>query len=86
MSDLGPNCLQRPNKKNTCVYGNPTLPQLSGETWNFFWFSGKKIILCILIGKMPFKMHKIDFFLKKKTKVFLKFPDQLLETHLFFIS
>ena len=27
----------------------------------FFRFSGKNIILCILKGKMPFKMHKIIF-------------------------
>ena len=28
------------------------------------FFSGKNIILCILNGKMPFKMHKIIFFKK----------------------
>ena len=28
----------------------------------FFRFSGKNIILYILKGKMPFKMHKIVFF------------------------
>ena len=31
-----------------------------------FRFSGKKIILCTLRGEMPFKMHKIVFFSRKK--------------------
>ena len=31
-----------------------------------FRFSGKYIILCILKGEMPFKMHKIIFFSRKK--------------------
>ena len=30
-----------------------------------FWLSGKNIILCILKGEMPFKMHKIIIFPKK---------------------
>ena len=29
-------------------------------------FSGKNIILCILKGEMPFKMHKIIMFSRKK--------------------
>ena len=31
-----------------------------------FRFSGKNIILCILKGEMPFKIHKIIFFSRKK--------------------
>ena len=29
--------------KNTCVSGNQTLPKFTGETLNFFKFSGKNI-------------------------------------------
>ena len=32
----------------------------------FFRLSGKNIILCILKGKKPFKMHQIIFFPEKK--------------------
>ena len=46
----------------------PYVPKFTGETENFFWFSGKNIILCILQGEMSFKMHKIIFFQKKKNK------------------
>ena len=57
-------------KKNTSVWGNPTLPKFTGETQIFFRFHGKKIIVCILKGKMkgkmPFKMHKIIFFSRIK--------------------
>ena len=35
----------------------------------FLRFSEKNIILCILKGKMPFKMHKIIFFSRKKIYV-----------------
>ena len=34
----------------------------------FFRFSGKNRILCILKGKMPFKMLKIVFYSRKKDK------------------
>ena len=56
-------------------------------------FSGcleKYIILRILKGEMPFKMHKIIFFpkkknnLKKKKDAYLKFSEPLPKTHLFF--
>ena len=57
------------------------------------------MILCILKGKMPFKMHKITFFPKclsecvklyffpENMNIFtlLKFSDLLPERHLFFI-
>ena len=38
------------------------------ERQNAFQNAGKNIILCILKGKMPFKMHKIMFFPEKKLK------------------
>ena len=50
----------------------------------------KKITLCILKGEMPFKMHKIIFFSRKKyIKKMCAYPTQklsdlLTETHLFF--
>ena len=49
----------------------------------FYRFSGKNIILCFLKGKMPFKMHKIIFFSRKKYVwlPYLKFSDPLPETH-----
>ena len=51
-------------------------------------FSGRKyIILCILKGKMPFKMHKNIIFFSEKKYVcipYLKFSDLLPETPLFF--
>ena len=52
----------------------------------FYRFSGKDINLCILKGKMPFKMHKIIFFPEKKIVCLpkLKFSDLLPEIHLFF--
>ena len=57
--------LLRPNKKYLCLgFPDPTKIYL----WNleFIQVSGKSIILCILKGEMPFKMHKIIFFQKKK--------------------
>ena len=58
---------------------------------NVFRFSGKNIILCIFKSKMPFKMHKIIFFSRKKKDKkkyvclpILKFSDPLPETRLFF--
>ena len=45
------------------------------------------MILCILKGTSPFKMHKIIFFPRKKKYVclpFLKSSDPLPETHLYF--
>ena len=51
-------------------------------------FLGKNTILCILKSEMPFKMHKIIYFFKKKVTnlcaYFLKFSHPLPETHLFF--
>ena len=49
----------------------------------FFRFSGKKIILCILKGKMLFKMHKIIFF-PIICVTLQKISDLLHETHLVF--
>ena len=53
----------------------------------FFRFFGKNIILCILKGEMPFKMHKIIFFSRKNKYVclpYLKFSYPLPGTHLLF--
>ena len=50
-----------------------------------FRFSWKNIILCILKGETPFKMHKIIFSRKKYVCLpYLKFSDPLPETHFFF--
>ena len=49
----------------------------------FFRFSGKKIILCILKGDMPLKMHKKTPE-KNVCLPYLKFSDPLPETHLYF--
>ena len=79
----------RPNKKIPAV-ARPYL-NLLVKPRIFFRFSGKNIILCILKGKMPIKMHKIIFFPEKKIKnkyvflPYLKFSDPLPETHIFFI-
>ena len=51
----------RPNKKRPVF--KVTRPYLNLLVKpRFFRFSGKNIILCILKGEMPFKMHKIIFF------------------------
>ena len=56
-------------------------------------FFEQKNVLCILKGKMPFKMHKIILFQKKEiikknmcAYVFLKFSDLLPKTRIFFYS
>ena len=58
----------------------------------FSGFPGKNIMLCILTGISPFKMHKIIFFQKKKTNKkrhvrlpCLKFSVPLPETPLLFV-
>ena len=62
------------NKENTCVKGNLTLLKFTGEPRIFFSVSGKNIIIFILKGISPFKMHKIKLFKKKMcvypTKIF----------------
>ena len=81
-------CL-RPNKKIPVFRVTRPYLNLLLKPRFFFRFSGKNII--ILKGILPFKMHKIIFFPKKKTllkKVCLlyqNFSDSLPETHLFFI-
>ena len=66
---------------------NPTLLNLLVKPRIFFRFSGKNVILCILIGKMPFKMHKITFFSRIKKKISVpilpKISDLLPETNYF---
>ena len=53
-----------PSKKNTCVKGNPTLPDLLVKPRIFPGFLEKNRILCILKSELPFKMHKIIFYPK----------------------
>ena len=66
----------RPNKnvhvfRVTQPYLNlPVKPRI------FSGFSGKNIILCILKGGMPFKMHKISFFPKKNNLKKICVPTQ----------
>ena len=66
------------------------LSEFTGETWIFFPILWKNIIICILKGEMPLKMHEIIFFPEKNNKKhvclsYLKFPDLLPETHLIFL-
>ena len=61
-------CVLRPNIKIPVFKVRPYLNLLM-KPRIFFRFSGEKnIVLCILKGKMPFKMHKIIyiFFPEKK--------------------
>ena len=60
----------RPNKKYLCLE-LPDLPYLLVKPRTFSGFLGKRKILCILKGKMPFKVHKcikLYFFPKKIIK------------------
>ena len=81
-------------QKNTCCYGNPTLPKFIGEAQNFSGFMKQNIFICIL----PFKMHTIMFvvvvvfffqekIIKKKYVClpYLNFSDPLPETHYFYL-
>ena len=73
--------LLRQKKKYLCSYLNFLVkPRF------FFRFSGKNIFLCILKGYMPFKMHKIIFFSRKKICVptLPKIFRSVTETYLFF--
>ena len=54
----------RPNKKAVFRLTQPYLNLLM-KPRIFFKFSGKNIILCILEGEKPFKMHKILLFSRK---------------------
>ena len=80
----------RPNKKSLFRVAQPYL-NLLVKPWFFFRFSENNIILCILKGKMPFKMLKIIFFSRIKNDwkkyvclPYLKFSDPLPKTHLLF--
>ena len=86
------NCVIRPNKKIPVFrVTRPFLNLLVKLRKNVQVFS-KNTILCILKGKMPFKMHKIIFFfrifffffLKFVCLSYLKFSDPLHKTNLFF--
>ena len=76
--------LPRPNKKIPVFrITGPYLNVLVKPRFFRVFFWGKKIILCILKGKMPFKMHKIIIFFQKKNYVYLpnlKFSDLLPES------
>ena len=50
------------------VTGLIFLDRVAHIFFSFFFFLGKKIILCILKGISPFKMHKIIFFPEKLKK------------------
>ena len=56
----------RPDKKLPVFRVNGPYLNLLVKPIIFFRFSEKNIILCILKGEMPFKMHKIIFISKKK--------------------
>ena len=43
--------------------------QILGRVGTYIFFSGKNIILCLLKGISPFKMHKIPFFPEKLSVV-----------------
>ena len=55
----------RPNKK-MCVSGSRSENFRQGRHTYFFW---KDIILCILTGILPFKMHEIIFFPEDQKKI-----------------
>ena len=62
----------RPNKKNKCISGNGSENFRLGRHTCFFYiffFLEKNIILCILKGILPFKMHKIIFFPENLKKI-----------------
>ena len=62
----------RPNKKINVfrVKGLKVLGRVS--THKFFYISGKNIILCILKGILPFKMHKIIYFFPENLIFFIE--------------
>ena len=82
-----------PNKRIPVFRVTRPYLNLPMKPWIFPGFLEKNIILCILKGKMPFKMHKIIFFSRKKKKkkkkyvclLYLTFSDPSPETCLFFI-
>ena len=62
---VGKSQLIGPNNKNKCVWGNRSENFSQGRHTYFFliiFFLDKNVILCILKGVLPFKMHKIIFF------------------------
>ena len=63
------NLLLRPNKKISVfrVTGLTILSRVGTHVFFNYFFSGK-IILCILKGILPFKMHKIIFFPENQKK------------------
>ena len=66
------NMLNRPNKKICVIWvtGLKISDRVGTHFFLILFFLEKKyIILCILKGKMPFKMHKIIFFPKNLKKI-----------------
>ena len=63
-----------PSKKNPVFRVTQPYLNLLVKPRIFFMFSGKNIILSILKGEMPFKMHKIIFFPEKKNKKKIRVP------------
>ena len=66
--------------KNKCVSGNGS--EISARVvthifLNYYFFLEKNIMLCILKGISPFKMHKIIFFSRKPEKKFKVSPVNL---------
>ena len=60
----------RPNKKKSVflVTGLKILGRVGTHIFLIIFFSVKNVILCILKGISPFKMHKIIFFSRKPEK------------------
>ena len=88
VSDLGLHCLPLYHKKDTRLRSNKKIPvfrvarpylNILMKPRMYFQVFWKNIILCILKGISPFKMHKIIFLfqkrkLKKKRKRCMRLP------------
>ena len=63
----------RTNKKNKCVSGNGSEKIREGRhTFHFFFilfYFGNNVILCILKGILPFKIHKFIYFPEDLKKI-----------------
>ena len=73
----------RPNEKITVFRVTRRYLNLLVKPSIFFRFSGKNIISCILKGEMPFKMHKIIYFSRKKQhkKTCVSYRSSNFQTH-----
>ena len=59
----------RPNKNIHVSVFRVTGLKILGRVGTHIFFSGKNVILCILKGISPFKMHRIIFFLENLKKI-----------------